>query len=305
MWAPKGGVLVASAALAAYSVVVGLLEGVYFAFMALGLNLVFGVVRMVNIAHGDLVMLGGYLALLLYSAFGANGLVTFALLFPAFFGVGVAVYYLLVPRLEGSSDPEMFSFTAFFGISMFVEALATLLFGVSPVSLPARAVLAGSVTLFGYGLPKVKVLLAGVSAAMLAATWYYLERTALGRAARAIMQNREQAAALGVNTRLATLFAFSYGFALAAMAGVFEPYVLGYIYPSFGGVITVMAFTIVIIGALGNPLSSVVGGLIFGVMYAVLSAFVPSLADAITFLVLLAIMIVRPGGLLGGAQREV
>ena len=295
----------ASAALAAYAVVVGLLEGVYFAFMALGLNLVFGVVRMVNIAHGDLVMLGGYLALLLYSAFRANGLVTFVALFPAFFGVGAAIYYMLVPKLEGSSDPEMFSFVAFFGISMFVEALATLLFGVSPVSLPARAVLAGSVTLFGYGLPKVKALLAGVSAAMLAATWYYLERTPLGRAARAIMQNREQAAALGVNTRLATLFAFSYGFALAAMAGVFEPYVLGYIYPSFGGVITVMAFTIVIIGALGNPLSSIVGGLIFGVMYEVLYAFVPSLADAITFLVLLAIMIVRPGGLLGGAQREV
>ena len=295
----------ASAALAAFAVAVGLLEGVYFAFMALGLNLVFGVVRMVNIAHGDLVMLGGYLALLLYSAFRANGLATFVALFPAFFGVGAAVYYMLVPRLEGSSDPEMFSFVAFFGISMFVEALATLLFGVSPVSLPARAVLAGSVTLFGYGLPKVMVLLAGVSAAMLAATWYYLERTPLGRAARAIMQNREQAAALGVNTRLATLFAFSYGFALAAMAGVFEPYVLGFIYPSFGGVITVMAFTIVIIGALGNPLSSVVGGLIFGVMYAILSAFVPSLAYAITFLVLLAIMIVRPGGLLGGAQREV
>jgi len=89
---------------------VGLLEGVFYAFMALGLNMVFGVVRMVNIAHGDLIVLGGYLAVVMFSSAHLSVLAAFAVAFPLFFALGVGVYYLLVPKLEVSSDPEMFSF---------------------------------------------------------------------------------------------------------------------------------------------------------------------------------------------------
>ena len=209
----------AGAELAAYSIVVGLLEGLYFAFMALGLNLVFGVVRMVNIAHGDLVVLGGYLAFVLFASMKVSGLASLIISFAAFFVLGVALYYVLVPKLQDSSDPEMFSFIAFFGISMIIEAAATLIFGEYPVSLPYSAVLGGSLILFGYGVPRVFLVMSAVSTAMLAITYYYLQLTGLGRSTRAMMQNREQALALGVNTKVATLFAFAYGIALAGMAG--------------------------------------------------------------------------------------
>ncbi|ADL19205.1 Branched-chain amino acid ABC transporter, permease protein [Acidilobus saccharovorans 345-15] len=291
--------------LVGYALVVGLLEGLYFAFMALGLNLVFGVVRMVNIAHGDLIVMGGYLAFVLFSAFKLNSLGSMVAAFLLFFVVGIALYYVLVPRLQGSSDPEMFSFIAFFGISMFIEAIATLIFGEYPLSLPFSALLGGSVEFMGHGIPKAFIVMAGVSAAVLVLTYYYLEMTGLGRATRAMMQNPEQSAALGVNSKLVALFAFSYGIALAGAAGAFTPYVFGNIYAAAGTQITAIAFTIVIIGALGNPLSTVIGGLIFGVFYQVLEVFVPSLAYAIVFIALLAIIVAKPGGLLGGEQREV
>ncbi len=288
-----------------YALAVGVLEGLYFAFMALGLNIVFGVVRMINVAHGDLVMLGAYVAFMLFVDFRVNALYTFVLLFPVFFGLGIAIYYILVPRLEKSSDPEINSFIAFFGLSLFIESAATIAFGVSPTSLPASATVRGARSLAGYGVPNVLMVGAAASVVILALIFYYLEFTGLGRAARALMQNKEQAMALGVNVRLATLFAFALGFALAGMAGVFEPYVFGYIYPSYGGFLTVLAFTVVIIGALGNPLSSIIGGLVFGVVYQILSVYIPSLAYAISFLLLLVIIVVKPGGVLGGAQREV
>ncbi|MGC9071812.1 MAG: branched-chain amino acid ABC transporter permease [Acidilobus sp.] len=295
----------AAASLAIYAIVVGLMEGTFFAFMALGLNLVFGVVRMVNIAHGDLIVLGGYLALVIFSGLHVSALVAFAVAFPLFFAIGVGAYYLLVPRLESSSDPEMFSFTAFFGLSMVIQALATLIFGYYPTSLPASAITPGTVYLAGHGIPKVYLVMTGLSILMLGVSYYYLQMTRLGRATRAIMQNREQALALGVNARMATIFAFAYGFALAGMVGVLAPYVIGYIYPSEDTFVTVLAFMIVIIGALGDPLSSVIGGLIFGVAYQLLEVYIPALAYPIVFLALLAIIVAKPGGILGKPQREV
>ncbi len=295
-----------TASLASYAVVVGLLQGVFFAFMALGLNLIFGVVRMVNVAHGDLIVLGGYLAYVLFTSLHVNAYVAFLVAFPLFFAMGVGVYYLMVPRLENSSDPEMFSFTAFFGLSMVILSVATLIFGYYPAALSYSAmVVKGALYIAGHGVPYTYVVMAGLSAVMLGVTYYYLQATRLGRATRAIMQNREQALALGVNVKIATLFAFAYSFALGGMAGVMAPYVFGYIYPSADTLITVIAFTIVIIGALGDPLSSVVGGLIFGVVYQLLEVFIPALAYSIVFLALLAIIVAKPGGVLGKPQREV
>ena len=283
----------------------GLLEGVFYAFMALGLNMVFGVVRMVNIAHGDLIVLGGYLALVMFSSAHLSALASFTVAFPLFFALGVGVYYLLVPKLEVSSDPEMFSFIAFFGLSMIIESAATLAFGYYPTSLPFSALISGTFYVLGHGVPKAFALMTALSAAMLGVTYYYLQMTRMGRATRAIMQNKEQALALGINSKLVTLVAFAYGFALAGMAGVLAPYVIGYIYPAEDTLVTVLAFVIAIIGALGDPLSSVVGGLVFGVAYQLLQVFLPYLAYPIVFFALLAIIVAKPGGILGKPEREV
>jgi len=161
---------------------VGLLEGVFYAFMALGLNMVFGVVRMVNIAHGDLIVLGGYLALVMFSSAHLSALAAFAVAFPLFFALGVGVYYLLVPKLEVSSDPEMFSFIAFFGLSMIIGSAATLAFGHNPTSLPFSALISGTFYVLGYGVPKAFAVMAALSAVMLGVTYYYLQMINAGDA---------------------------------------------------------------------------------------------------------------------------
>src|SRR5580692_7838143 len=121
-----------------YSLLAGLLFGLYFALIGLGLNLVFGVMRIVNLAHGDFLMLGAFLAFWLFTLFALNPVVTVAIAFVGFMIVGLPLYYLLVPRLLRARDPEMLSFILFFGLSQVIEALAAVAFGTSERSIPRR-----------------------------------------------------------------------------------------------------------------------------------------------------------------------
>ncbi len=288
-----------------YTIVIGLLLGIYYAFMALGLNLVFGVVRMINLSHGDIVMLGSYMAYYFLIYYSIKVGLSFVIAFPIFFLLGVLIYFAFVPKLESSNDPEMNSFTAFFGLSLAIEAISFLIFGNYYHALPDNALLGGSFVLLGFRTPKIYLAISALSAAILAITYLYLNKTMLGKATKALMQNKEQAISFGINPRWVTLITFAYGFGVAGMAGAIGPYILGTIYPSMGDFITIIAFTIVIIGALGNPLSTIIGGLVFGVFYEFLQVYMSGLSLAITFFALLAIVVIRPGGILGGVQREV
>ncbi len=288
-----------------YAIVIGLLVGVYYAFMALGLNLVFGVVRMINLSHGDIVMLGSYLAYYLLIYYSIKEGISFIIAFPVFFLLGVLIYLAFVPKLKSSSDPEMNSFTAFFGLSLAIEAISFMVFGNYYHAMPTSALLGGAFNLFGFKTPNVYLAITSLSAIILIITYFYLNKTMLGKATKALMQNQEQAISFGINPRWVTLITFAYGFGVAGMAGVIGPYILGTIYPSMGDFITILAFTIVIIGALGNPLSTIIGGIVFGIFYQLLQVYLSGLSLAITFLALLAIIVIKPGGILGGVQREV
>ncbi|WP_245529272.1 branched-chain amino acid ABC transporter permease [Caldisphaera lagunensis] len=288
-----------------YTIAIGLLLGIYYAFMALGLNLVFGVVRMINLSHGDIVMLGSYMAYYFLIYYSIKVGLSFVIAFPIFFLLGILIYFAFVPKLESSNDPEMNSFTAFFGLSLAIEAISFLIFGNYYHALPNSALLGGSFTLFGFRTPKIYLAISALSVIILAITYLYLNKTMLGKATKALMQNKEQAISFGINPRWVTLITFAYGFGVAGMAGAIGPYILGTIYPSMGDFITILAFTIVIIGALGNPLSTIIGGLVFGVFYELLQVYISGLSLAITFFALLAIVVIRPGGILGGVQREV
>src|SRR5205085_9165693 len=119
-----------------YSVLAGILFGLYFSLVGLGLNLVFGVMRIVNLAHGDFLMLGAFMAYWLFTIFAINPVPALPLVFLVFLIAGLPLYYLLVPRLLRARDPEMLSFILFFGLSQVIEALATVGFGTSERSIP-------------------------------------------------------------------------------------------------------------------------------------------------------------------------
>jgi len=303
-----------------YSLLAGLLFGLYFSLIGLGLNLVFGVMRIVNLAHGDFLMLGAFLAFWLFTLFALNPVPAIVIAFLVFAGVGLPLYYLLVPRLLRAKDPEMLSFILFFGLSQVIEAVTTIASGTSERSIPGdqlgRAVAAvagffagrkvdtGPVELLGQTFPASWVASGVASGCAVLLVYVYLYRTRLGYLTRAVMDNRDEAIATGINVHRVSAVAFGIGLGLAAAAGVFAPFMLGSITPAMGGEVTVTAFAVIVIGSLGNPLGTVLGGIVYGISYMFMQSFYSSWANLLPYVLLIAILLVRPSGLLGRRVRR-
>ncbi len=289
--------------LLAYAVVGGILYGIFFTLVGLGLNLVFGVMRIINLAHGQFIVLGGYAAWLATNRFGLNPLWAIPLAVVGAIVIGWPLYRAVVPRLQRSEDPEMLSFILFFGIGQMLEALTVLAFGADQRSLPEDALGGGNLGVFGQQFPDSWWWAAGVSLAALVGLWLYFSRTRLGYATRAVMANREEAVATGIDVRRVSTIAFVAGLALAGIAGVFVPYLLGSVSPDLGGSLTTTAFAIVIIGSLGNPLGTIAGGLVFGLGTMLMQTYYSSWSNVVPYALLLIIVLIRPSGLLGKAVR--
>ena len=303
-----------------YTLIAGLLFGLYFTLIGLGLNLVFGVMRIVNLAHGDFLMLGAFLAYWLFTLFALNPLPAVPVAFVVLLLVGLPLYRLLVPRLLRARDPEMLSFILFFGLSQAIEAIATIAFGTSERSIPGRvigesiaaalsllsghAVGTGPVSILGQRFPMAWAVSAAVSALAVVLVYVYLYRTRLGYLTRAVMVERDEAFATGIDVHRVSAIAFGVGLGLAALAGVFAPFMLGSITPAMGVNVTVTSFAVIVIGSLGNPLGTVLGGLIYGVSYMFMQSYYSSWANLLPYLLLIAILLVRPSGLLGRQVRR-
>ena len=303
-----------------YSLLAGLLFGLYFSLIGLGLNLVFGVMRIVNLAHGDFLMLGGFLAFWLFTLFSINPVPAVTIAFVAFLTGGLPLYYLLVPRLLRAKDPEMLSFILFFGLSQVIEAVTTIAFGTSERSIPGdplgRAVAAvtgffvghevdpGPVELLGQFFPSSWVASGVASGCAVLIVYIYLYRTRLGYLTRAVMDNRDEAIATGINVHRVSAVAFGIGLGLAATAGVFAPFMLGSITPAMGAEVTVTSFAVIVIGSLGNPRGTVLGGIVYGISYMFMQSYYSSWANLLPYVLLIAILLVRPSGLLGRRVRR-
>jgi branched-chain amino acid transport system permease protein len=303
-----------------YSLLAGLLFGLYFSLVGLGLNLVFGVMRIVNLAHGDFLMLGAFLAFWLFTLFAVDPGSAIVIAFVVFALVGVPLYYLLVPRLLRAKDPEMLSFILFFGLSQVIEAVTTIAFGTSERSIPGdqlgRAVAAvegffvghkvesGPVDVLGQTFPAAWVASGIASGCAVLFVYLYLYQTRLGYLTRAVMDNREEAIATGIDVHRVSALAFGIGIGLAAVAGVFAPFMLGSITPAMGAEVTVTAFAVIVIGSLGNPLGTVLGGIVYGISYMFMQSYYSSWANLLPYVLLIAILLARPSGLLGRRVRR-
>jgi branched-chain amino acid transport system permease protein len=303
-----------------YTLLAGLLFGFYFTLIGIGLNLVFGVMRIVNLAHGDFLMLGGFLAFWLSERFAIDPVPSLPIAFLVFLVLGLPLYYVLVPRLLQARDPEMLSFILFFGLSQVIEAVATIGFGTSERSIPSeelsrplariasmvlgRTVEIGPVEILGETFPAAWLASGVASALSVLLVYLYLYRTRLGYLTRAVMVDRNEALATGIDVDRVSAFAFGFGLGLAAIAGVFAPFMLGSITPAIGVDITVTSFAVIVIGSLGNPLGTVLGGVIYGLSYMFMQTYFASFANLLPYLLLIAILLVRPSGLLGRQVRR-
>jgi branched-chain amino acid transport system permease protein len=303
-----------------YSLLAGVLFGLYFSLIGLGLNLVFGVMRIVNLAHGDFVMLGAFLAFWLFTLFSLNPVPAVAIAFAVFVIAGLPIYYLLVPRLLRAKDPEMLSFILFFGLSQVIQAVTTIAFGTSERAIPGdqlgRAVAAvagffaghkvetGPVDIFGETFPAAWIASGVASGCAVLLVYVYLYQTRLGYLTRAVMDNREEAIATGIDVHRISAIAFGVGLGLAAAAGVFAPFMLGTITPAMGAEITVTSFAVIVIGSLGNPLGTVLGGIVYGISYMLMQSYYSTWANLLPYVLLIAILLIRPSGLLGRRVRR-
>ncbi len=303
-----------------YALVAGLLFGLYFSLVGIGLNLVFGVMRIVNLAHGDCLMLGAFVAVGVVGLAGIDPLFAVPLAFVIFLIAGLLLYWVLVPRLQGSTNPEMLSIILFFGLSQVVEAVATIFLGTSERSIPSRALgtvlstikvkwfggaplSGGPVQILGQGFPASWVIAAITSLIVIGLVYVYLYRTRLGTLTRAVMSRREEAFATGIDVDRVSAAAFGIGLGLAAIAGIFAPFMFGSVTPAFGADATVTSFTIVVLGSLGNPLGTALGGVVYGICYMVVQTYLSSWADLLPYVLLIFILLLRPSGLLGRRVR--
>lgn len=287
-----------------YTLICGILYGMFFALVGLGLNLIFGVMRVVNLAHGDFLMFGAYVTFWLYTLWHINPLFSIPIVLIAFFIVGFLMYFVTVPRLLKTDDPELMSFILFFGVSQVLEALATIAFGNNERSLPSSVFGRHPVFLFGQAVPQSWLVTAGFSAMAIIAVFMYLKFTRLGYATRAVMSDRGESSIVGVNVGRVSAINFGIGVALAAVSGCFSPYIVGSITPSMGLQLTIIAFTVIVIGSLGRPLGTILGGMVYGIATACMQSYLPSWSSLLPNLLLIAIMLVRPSGLLARRVRH-
>ena len=303
-----------------YTLLAGLLFGLYFTLIGLGLNLVFGVMRIVNLAHGDFLMLGAFLAFWLFTLVALNPLPTVPIAFLLFLIVGLPLYYLLVPQLLRAKDPEMLSFILFFGLSQVIQAVAVILWGTSERSIPGgrlgaslaeilslvsgRRIENGPIEILGQSFPAAWVASGIVSGLGVLFVYFYLYRTKLGYLTRAVMVSRDEAIASGIDVHRVSAIAFGFGLGLAAVAGVFAPFMLGSITPAMGAEVTITSFAVIVIGSLGNPLGTALGGLIYGISYMFMQSYYSSWANLLPYLMLIAVLLLRPNGLLGRQARR-
>ncbi len=287
-----------------FSLLAGILFGLFFGLVGLGLNLIFGVVRVVNLAHGDFMMLGAFGAFWANKLLGWNPLVTVPIQGIAFVVAGVVLYYLLVPRLVVLRDFGMISLVLFFGLSQVIEALAVLAFGNDPRSIFLPVFGKEPVRFLGETFPAAWPVSALVSVVFMAAVYLYLYRTRVGATTRAVMASREEAAASGINVDLVSALAFGLGLLLASVAGMLSLFMLGSVAPDFGSGITVTAFAVAILGGLGDPVGTVLGGLLYGIALMMMQSYLPSWANVLPYVLLVATLLARPGGILGKEVRH-
>jgi len=281
-------------------IVVGLLVGGIYGLVSIGLNLIFGVIRIVNFAHGELVMLAMYGAYLCYTTMGLDPYVSVLVVVPALFVVGILIHRLVLQPLHGESSMQIF---ATFGLLILFQNVVLALTRGEGYSVPSK--LAG-VTL-GIGdihltLSRLVIFVAVTLTAI--ALHVFLKRTLVGKSIRAVTQDRQAARLMGINVERTFTITFGIGAALAGFAGV----LLAPIYtlsPGIGGNFIVAAFAVVVLGGLGSVAGAYFGGMIVGLVEAFAGFYIdPELKQAIWFLIFLAVLVVRPTGLFGQVGAE-
>ncbi|GAC1424116.1 MAG: branched-chain amino acid ABC transporter permease [Candidatus Velthaea sp.] len=288
-------------ALFAQLLVAGVLLGGVYALISIGLTLIFGVMRVVNFAHGEFLMLGMYLSYYLVTAVHLNPYLALIVVAPALYLFGLVVEVVIIKPTIGRSDVVQVFATV--GLSIVLQAGALMAFSANVVGLNVpltnALVHAGPLTM---GVPQLLAFLAAMLVA--AGLFVFLSRTDVGRAIRATAQDRSAAALMGINVAGIYRLTFGLGSAMTGLAGALLMPIYS-VSPNVGEQFVLVAFVVVVLGGMGSVTGALVGGLLIGVVET-FSGFVidPQWKQAVYFLIFLIVLVFRPAGLFGKRGSE-
>ena len=277
-------------------IIQGVLTGLVYGLMALGLSVIFGVVRVVNFAHGEFAVVAMYATYLLFVTLGLDPIVSLFPIAIVFFGVGYLLQATLINRFVGRSEHEQFILLV--GIAIIIVNGLLMIFGpdAHPANLPYGF---DSFAIGDLFIDKVRVYSAVAALAIAAALFSFFRYTATGTAIRACADNLTGAAVVGLNVRRLYAFTFGLGLACVGAAGALMVTIAD-ASPLLAQSFTLLSFTIVIVGGLGSMAGALVGGILIGVSEALASFFLaPSMKSMFSFALLVAVLVLRPQGLMG------
>jgi branched-chain amino acid transport system permease protein len=274
----------------------GLVNGAFYAMLSLGLAVIFGLLGIVNFAHGALYMLGAFAAWILLDKFGLNYWYALVLA-PLIVGViGVAIERLFLKHLY-KLDP-LYGLLLTFGLALILEGVFRELYGVSGQNYNVPELLSGATNLGFMMLPNYRAWVVLVSLVVCLGTWYLIERTRLGAYLRAGTENAPLVQAFGINVPMMVMLTYGAGAALAGLAGVLAAPIIQ-VSPLMGSNLIIVVFAVVVIGGMGSILGSVLTGLGLGLIEGMTRVFYPEASSIVVFVIMVLVLMVRPSGLFG------
>ena len=274
----------------------GLVNGSFYAMLSLGLAVIFGLLNVINFAHGALYMMGAFLAWMGLQYFGISYWVMLALapLLVALFGIVIEKTMLRwLYRLD-----HLYGLLLTFGITLMLEGVFRSFYGVSGQPYDVPELLTGATDLGFMMLPNYRTWVVVASLTVCLITWFVIEKTRLGAYLRAGTENPKMVEAFGVNVPLMVTLTYGFGVALAGFAGVLAAPVLQ-VSPLMGSNLIITVFAVVVIGGMGSILGSIITGLGLGVIEGLTRVFYPELSATVVFIIMAIVLLIRPAGLFG------
>ena len=280
----------------------GLSMGSVYAIIALGYTMVYGIAKMLNFAHGDVIMVGAYVSFCATSYLGLPGWASVVLSCVACTVLGVLIEGLAYKPLR-QAPPLSVLITAI-GVSYFLQNLALLLFGSQQMAYPTLIRL-GQVSVGGVTIDGITILTLLVTALIMVVLSFFINHTRLGKAMRAVSEDKAAASLMGISVNRTIALTFAIGSALAAVASIFYGMSYVYIKPTTGAMPGIKAFTAAVFGGIGSVPGAMLGGILLGLIEQLSKTYISTLwADAIVFGVLVVVLVVKPTGLLGKKMNE-
>lgn len=275
----------------------GLSLGSVYALMALGYTMVYGIAKMLNFAHGDIIMVGAYTVAVVCSTLGLSPIIAILASVVVCTTLGVTIEKIAYKPLRGAS-PLAVLITAI-GVSYFLQSVALLIFGSNAKKVPPVVTL-GSLKVANIDFSGVAIVIIGITVLIMICLSLFINCTKVGKAMLAVSEDKGAAELMGINVNGTISLTFAIGSALAAVAGVLFVSSYGYVDPYTGALPGIKAFVAAVLGGIGSIPGAMLGGVMLGIIESLSKAYISTdLADAIVFGVLIVVLLVRPTGILG------